>query len=131
MCLNPAPISARKYCTLTAVGIWPLSPCHASRGHSMIFTLSFIICFKRVSPAPHLDEPSDQSKPNQHNCRCKHPCVWRQSCPHENIIDLFMGCTGRDFSTKNLLTCIRHKETETYQQNRCYCEQVFGTARHK
>src|SRR5215467_7862217 len=38
ICLNPAPISARRYCTFAVAGIWPLSPCQASRGHSMIFT---------------------------------------------------------------------------------------------
>src|SRR6476646_8110228 len=40
ICLNHAPISARRYCTFTAEGIWPLRPCQASRGHS-INLLSF------------------------------------------------------------------------------------------
>src|SRR5579864_4100451 len=52
ICLNPAPISARRYCTLTAVGIWPFRPCQASRGHSMIFT-SFDI--KQKLPRRHRD----------------------------------------------------------------------------
>src|SRR4029077_18654865 len=38
ICLNPAPINARRYWTFMAAGIWPLRPCQASRGHSMILT---------------------------------------------------------------------------------------------
>src|SRR5579859_5336469 len=34
-CLNPAPISARRYCVLVSAEICCLRPCHASRGHSI------------------------------------------------------------------------------------------------
>src|SRR5437762_717018 len=40
ICLNPASISACKYCAFTSVGISLLRPCHASRGHSISFTVS-------------------------------------------------------------------------------------------
>src|SRR5882762_805862 len=40
MCLNPAAISSFKYFALYAAGICSGSPCHASRGHSISFTLS-------------------------------------------------------------------------------------------
>src|SRR5689334_1196114 len=43
ICLNPAPISARRYWTFMGAGIWPLRPCQASRGHSMILTSLFAI----------------------------------------------------------------------------------------
>src|ERR1700730_17054352 len=53
MCLNPAPISARRYWTLTAGGIWPLRPCQASRGHSMIL-ISFAINQKSTTETQRL-----------------------------------------------------------------------------
>src|SRR5579863_10491183 len=40
MCLNPAFINAERYSTFVAVGILFSSPCHASRGHSMILAAS-------------------------------------------------------------------------------------------
>src|SRR5712692_4142361 len=42
MCLNPASTSSFKYSALYSVGICSGSPCHASRGHSISFTVSII-----------------------------------------------------------------------------------------
>src|SRR6266404_4239862 len=39
MCLNPASTSCFKYSALYSVGIRSGNPCHASRGHSISFTL--------------------------------------------------------------------------------------------
>src|SRR4029077_16754460 len=55
MCLNPTPISARKYCAFTSVGISALSPCHASRGHSISFTASLGIVEILGNQAPWLN----------------------------------------------------------------------------
>src|SRR5258706_7312783 len=40
MCFTPAAVSLRRYSTFVSVGIISVRPCQASRGHSMIFTIS-------------------------------------------------------------------------------------------
>src|SRR4029077_16461202 len=42
MCLNPASTTSFKYSALNSVGMKSGSPCHASRGHSMSFTVSIL-----------------------------------------------------------------------------------------
>src|SRR6266436_2735895 len=40
ICLKPTAVSFRRYSTFNSVGMTSASPCHASRGHSTIFTIS-------------------------------------------------------------------------------------------
>src|SRR4029078_7671692 len=49
MCLNPAPINARRYRVFSSVGICRLRPCHASRGHSISVTALRTTELRRLS----------------------------------------------------------------------------------